>query len=89
MLSDFFLGKKLNKTSRLDEEVAKGAIILAKMIQNGESILPFQDIVPLSFGVKVVEDRMGQEVEEIDVLIPQNTPLPFRSDETFFTPNNA
>ena len=27
-------------------------------------------------------------MDEIDVLIPQNTPLPFRSDEVFFLPND-
>ena len=68
-LENYFNGRKLGKHGNPDEDVARGAAILGKMIASGER-LKFNDITSLAYGVEVL-DRNGKEV--IDAILPRNT----------------
>lgn len=68
-----------------DEVVALGAAVGAHLV-TGESVgrlRTYRDVNALPFGVLVKDAETGAVYNE--VLIPRNTPLPHRVEDTFFT----
>lgn len=60
-----------------DDTVALGAAAVAKSIAN-EAALAYQDVLPLSIGVLVDE-------EKVDFCIQRNTAMPYTTERTFYT----
>ena len=55
MLTNHFDGRAPHKFLNPDLAVAEGATILAIMLENGEDVSRFEDVTPLSMGIKVFE----------------------------------
>ncbi|KAL7613982.1 hypothetical protein Lser_V15G08281 [Lactuca serriola] len=82
LLQKFFNGKLLSQKINPDEAVAHGAGILAAHLScmGDEAVqsLELIDVTPLSLGLDVKGDIMA-------VLIPRNSPIPTKKENTFFT----
>ncbi|KAJ9540783.1 hypothetical protein OSB04_027289 [Centaurea solstitialis] len=82
LLQRFFNGKKLCQRINPDEAVAYGAGYLAAKLSgvDNEAVQGVEliDITPLSLGVGCKGDVMS-------VLIPKNTPIPTKKEDTFYT----
>ena len=82
MLSEFFNGKKLNRSINPDEAVAYGATVQAAILsgEGSEQIkdLLLIDVTPLSQGIETAGGLMT-------VLIPRNTSIPTKKQNTFTT----
>lgn len=82
MLSDYFNGKQLKRDINPDEAVAYGAAIqgaiLSKVDDETINKICLLDVTPLSLGIETAGNVMT-------VLIPRNTTIPTRKEETFST----
>ena len=74
-LKEYFNGKELSKKINSDEAVAEGATIQAQLIKDGKinDIIKFIDINPISLGI-----GGGYQCKEMVIMIPKNTPIPFK-----------
>ncbi|KAK6462999.1 heat shock protein 70 family [Scheffersomyces coipomensis] len=82
LVSEFFGGKKPNKSIHPDEAVAHGAAIQAAMLINDEMAsitknLHLHDVSSLSLGIRLEGGMMH-------ILIPRNTSLPSSVTEKFY-----
>ncbi|MCS7308559.1 MAG: Hsp70 family protein, partial [Aquificaceae bacterium] len=73
-----FFGKEPHKGVNPDEVVAVGAAIQAGVLSGEVKEILLVDVTPLSLGVETLGGVMT-------VLIPRNTPIPYRKCETFTT----
>ncbi|MFN3471057.1 MAG: Hsp70 family protein, partial [Aquificaceae bacterium] len=73
-----FFGKEPHKGVNPDEVVAVGAAIQAGVLSGEVKEILLVDVTPLSLGVETYGGVMT-------VLIPRNTPIPYRKCETFTT----
>ncbi|GAU17817.1 hypothetical protein TSUD_172060 [Trifolium subterraneum] len=81
LLKEFFEGKELYSSINPDEAVAYGAAIQAALLSEDVKNVPnlvLQDVTPLSLGVEIKGDVM-------DVVIPRNTPIPFKKTKNYKT----
>ncbi|KAI3809278.1 hypothetical protein L1987_25249 [Smallanthus sonchifolius] len=82
LLQELFNGKLLCQGINPDEAVAYGAGILAAnlsgMGDEAVQVLELIDITPLSLGV-------GSDKDVMSVLIPRNSPIPTKMEDTFYT----
>ncbi len=76
-IKDFF-GKEPHKGVNPDEVVAVGAAIQAGVLSGEVKDILLVDVTPLSLGVETYGGVMT-------VLIPRNTPIPYKKCETFTT----
>jgi len=73
-----YFGKTPSKGVHPDEAVAVGAAIMADIITRGETGILLLDVVPLSIGLGLSDDRFK-------VIIPKNTTVPVKKTESFTT----
>jgi len=73
-----FFGKSPSKGVHPDEVVAMGAAIMADIISRGETGVLLLDVVPLSIGLALPDNRFKQ-------IIPRNSQTPIKRTEVFTT----
>lgn len=80
LLSDYFLGKKLNHSINPDEAVAYGAAAQAAILTGAEDAPDgvLLDVNPLSLGIETAGGVMTN-------IIPRNTTVPCHKSQTFST----
>ena len=84
LLSDFFNGKRLNKSINPDESVAYGAAVQAAILtgqagaDSAVTGLLLLDVTPLSLGIET-------EGSVMSFLVPRNTTIPVQKTQTFTT----
>ena len=83
MLSDYFNGKKLNKSVHPDHAVAYGASIQGTILLKNDTTgktneLLLIDVIPLSIGIKTSGGIMTK-------IIPRNTQVPYKKTSVFTT----
>ncbi|XP_052131846.1 heat shock 70 kDa protein-like [Frankliniella occidentalis] len=80
LVQEFFDNKELNKSVNPDEAVALGAAIRAASLtgQAGAKQVVMKDVTSLSMGVATSDGLVA-------VLIPRNTPLPYKITKPFTT----
>eukprot|EP01018_Ginkgo_biloba_P010900 Gb_02155 [translate_table: standard] len=78
LIQDLFGGKELCNSINPDEAVAYGAAVQAAVLNSERIDLMLMDVTPLSLGVAV----KGQEMS---VVIPKNSAIPTRKEESFRT----
>jgi L1 cell adhesion molecule like protein len=81
LLQEFFKGKELNKSIKLDEAVAYGAAVQAAIlagVDKSEQVqdLLWVDVTPMSLGIGTNEGVM-------DVFIRRNTPIPTKQTKIY------
>ena len=76
LLSDFFDGKKLEKSINPDEAVAYGAAVQGGILSGDESLgdVVLVDVNPLTLGIETTGGVMTK-------LIPRNTVIPTRKSQ--------
>jgi len=70
--------KEPNRSVNPDEVVSRGAAIQGAILQGGATKMVLLDVTPLSLGIETVG-------EEMDILIPRNTTIPFSIKEIYTT----
>ncbi|MEO1959261.1 MAG: molecular chaperone DnaK [Nautiliaceae bacterium] len=78
LVSDYFNGKKLNKSVNPDEVVALGAAIQAGVIKGDVKDVLLLDVTPLSLGIETLGGVMTK-------IIPKGTTIPVRKSQIFST----
>jgi len=82
LITDFFNGKKPNRSINPDEAVAYGAAIQAALLTGSTSErlqdILLLDVTPFSIGTECAGQVM-------DVVIPRNTTIPTNKSKTFTT----
>lgn len=82
LLSEFFIGKKLNQEINPDEAVAYGAAVQGGILSGDASEqtkdIVLLDVAPLSLGIETAGGVMTK-------LIPRGTTIPSRKTQTFST----
>jgi molecular chaperone DnaK len=73
-----FFGKEPNKGVNPDEVVALGAAVQAGVLSGDVKEMVLLDVTPLSLGVETLGGVMT-------VMIPRNTTIPTRKEETYST----
>ena len=85
LLEEFFNGKELCKSINPDEAVAYGAAVQAANLcgigNKKVKDMVLLDVTPLSLGVELDGELMS-------VVIPRNTPIPSKKEETYYTSND-
>ena len=80
-LSELFKGRPLNHSVNPDEAVAKGAAMMAAILNGqlaGGINIELNDVTPLSLGVRVVTGKLN-------VMIPRNTRIPTKFNKLYYT----
>jgi molecular chaperone DnaK len=78
LVSDYFNGKKLNKSVNPDEVVALGAAIQAGVLKGDVKDVLLLDVTPLSLGIETLGGVMTK-------IIPKGTTIPVKKSQIFST----
>lgn len=85
LLAELFPGRNINKSLNPDEAVAYGAAALAARLAGDRTHylagILVNDVTPISFG-------LGEEDGGFSVLIPRNTPIPYKCERRYITVYN-
>ncbi|CAL8133383.1 unnamed protein product [Orchesella dallaii] len=85
MLSQHFGGKKLSHSVHPDTAVANGAAVQAALLNGGSKEFNFEsirDVTPMSLGI---EADIGKLKDAFSIIIPKNTKIPCKYQETYVT----